>query len=86
VKRPPKGKKHAKTITIGTARFSTPPDKATNIEMKLNALGRALLKAHRGDLLASLTVLKSAPTPAQKRTQNVRLIEQKALKAKSRTS
>lgn len=72
------GKQRSKTTTIGTATFSIPPGKTTTIDVKLNAVGRALLDADHGRLSAILTVLKSTPAPSQTHTENVRLVLRKA--------
>ncbi len=77
-----KGKK-AKVETIGTAAFSIPAGKAATVTLTLTAAGRALLKFHHGKLSASLTILKSSPTPASTQHESVQLV-QKAAKAKKR--
>lgn len=78
---PKKGKK-PKTETIGTASFSIPARKTATGEFKLNGAGRALLSAVHGRLSATLTILKSLPTPSQTHTENVRLLQRKATKAR----
>jgi hypothetical protein len=72
------GQKRSKTTTIGTASFSISPGKTTTIDVKLNAAGRALLSAEHGRLNATLTILKSSPTPTQTHTEKVQLMQQKA--------
>lgn len=74
-----KGKeKHTKMTTIGTASFSIPAGKTATIELELNTTGRALLSADHGHLSASLTILKSSPSPSQTHIENVQLVQQKA--------
>ena len=80
VKIPFKKGKKTKTTTIGTITFSVPPGKTATIQLKLNTVGRSLLKAHHGYLSASLTVLKSSPGPAQTHIESARLVQQKAHK------
>jgi hypothetical protein len=67
-----KGKRY-KIKTIGTATFSITSGKTLAVKLKLNAAGRALLKAGNGRLGASLLIVKSSPAPAQARTASVRL-------------
>jgi len=74
---PKKGKK-ARMETIGTAIFSIAPNEITTIKLTLNAAGKALLSADHGRLGATLTILKSSPTPSQTHTDNVHLVQQKA--------
>jgi hypothetical protein len=79
VKMPFKKGKKTKTTTIGTTTFSVPPGKTAIIQLKLNTVGRALLKADRGRLTADLTILKSSPPPVQtKIDHSVHLVQQKA--------
>lgn len=70
-------KKKYKTKVIGAASFSLAPGKAVAVKVKLNAAGRALLKAGHGRLNANLLLAKSSPRPAQARTASVRLTQQK---------
>jgi hypothetical protein len=72
------GRRASKTETIGTASFSIPAGRTATIKLKLNATSKALLSAAHGRLSASLTVLKSAPAPSQKHSENVQLVQQKA--------
>jgi hypothetical protein len=74
---PKKGKK-AKTETIGTVTFSIPAGKTTSVQLKLNGTGRSLLAAAHGRLSATLTILKSSPTPSQTHTAHVQLVQRKA--------
>ena len=50
------------------------------IELKLNETGRSLLMAAHGRLHASLIITKSSPSPRQKKTKKVRLVQRKAKK------
>ena len=77
-----KGKKKAKTETIGTASFSIPAGKTAAVKLALNATGRALLNAAHRHLSATLTILKASPSPTQTNTDSVHLTQQKATKAK----
>jgi hypothetical protein len=75
-------KKHTKTETIGTATFSVTTGQTEAIELTLNGTGRGLLSAAHGQLGATLTILKSSPSPSKTRTENVHLVPQKAKKSK----
>ena len=82
-----KGKKggnqrRSRTTTIGTATFSILTGKTVNVELGLDAAGRALLGADHGRLSATLTVLKSSPAPSQTHSEGVRLVQQKIVKAR----
>jgi hypothetical protein len=70
-------KKKYKTKVIGAASFSLAPGKNVAVKVKLNAAGRALLRAGHGRLSANLLLAKSLPTPAQAHTASVRLTQQK---------
>lgn len=76
-----KGKK-AKTEQIGTAGFSIAPGTTQAVKLKLNGTGRALLGAAHGHLSATLTILKSSPSPSASAAQSIRLNQQKAKKKK----
>ena len=73
-------KKHTKTESIGTATFSVPADGVATIKLRLNAAGRALLKAAHGRLNATLELVKSSPSPAATEHATVHL----KLKAKTK--
>lgn len=75
-------KKKTKTTTIGTAGFSIPAGSTATVKLSLNGAGKALLKAAHGHLSATLTILKSSPSPTQTSTDSVHLSQQKASKAK----
>jgi hypothetical protein len=79
-----KGKhgKKAKAQTIGTAAFSIPADKTVTVTLTLTVAGRALLKSDHGKLSASLTILKSSPSPTSTQHKNVQLVQKQATKAK----
>ena len=79
-----KGEKRAKTETIGTATFSIPAGKTETVKLKLAAAGRKLLSAAHGDLIASLTILKTSPSPSATQSKSVHLTQQKATKAKKK--
>jgi hypothetical protein len=83
-----KGKhgKKAKAETIGTATFSIPEDKTGVVTIKLTPAGRALLKAAHGKLSASLTVVKSSPSPTSAEHKSVQLAQKKSAKGNKRKS
>lgn len=62
-------------VVIGTARFSLAAGRTRAVSVALNAAGRRFLRAGRGHLNASLTILKSTPLPAQARSASVRLTQ-----------
>jgi hypothetical protein len=78
-----KGKK-AKAETIGTAAFSIPAGKSGVVTITLTAAGRLLLKAGHGRLSASLTIVKSFPSPTSTERESVQLVQKKATKGKKR--
>jgi hypothetical protein len=72
-----RGKRHKRThrITIGTIHFSIPPGAAA-IKIKLNAAGRARLRASRGRLNAMLIIQQAvALNLNEMTTETIRLIE-----------
>jgi hypothetical protein len=73
-----KGHGRFKTTAIGTATFSIPPGKTATVMLKLDAAGRALLGDDYGRMSATLTVLKSAPVPAQTHSETVQLMREQA--------
>jgi hypothetical protein len=73
-----RGRRASKAETIGTVSFSIPAGKTTTVDVKLDAAGRALLSSDHGRLTATLTILKSSPTPTQTHTDSVQLARQKA--------
>jgi hypothetical protein len=75
-------KKHTRTETIGTATFSVATGQTEAIKLTLNGTGRDLLSAAHGQLGATLTILKSSPSPSKTQTENVRLVLRKAKKSK----
>jgi hypothetical protein len=48
------------------------------VKVKLNATGRALLKAHHGKLTATLTVRNSSPSPAATIHKTVHVVQKGA--------
>jgi hypothetical protein len=70
--------KRFKLKTIGTAIFSIYAGKRVTVSVKLNAAGRALMKAGHGRLNASLLLVKQAPVPFVSRTASVRLARERA--------
>jgi hypothetical protein len=75
-------KKHTATETLATASFSIRAGATVTVKLSLSAAGRALLGAAHGRLAASLTILKSSPSPSAKQTRSVHLVQQKAAKSK----
>jgi microcystin-dependent protein len=75
-------KKHTKIQIIGTMTFSISPGKTPTIKITLNAIGRALLSAAHGHLNATLTILKTSPSPSNTQTKSVHLTLHKATKTK----
>jgi hypothetical protein len=65
----------SKVTTIGKAKFSIAGGKSATIKVKVNAAGRALLKAHHGKLTATLTITKSSPSPASMAHKTVHLVQ-----------
>jgi len=74
-----------KLKTIGTAVFAIASGQQLSISVKLNAAGRALLRAGHGRLNASLLLVKSSPAPLLAQTASVRLTRQRA-KPKTKTT
>jgi IPT/TIG domain/FG-GAP repeat len=66
-----------KVRAIGTAAFTIAAGKTLSIAVRLNAVGRRLLRAHHGRLNARLSIVKSSPAPTSKHSANVRLIYRK---------
>ncbi len=67
--------------TIASGDFSVPPGKTADVRLKLDARGRALLRADHGLLDATLTVLKLSPAPSQTSTDRVHLVQKRLAKA-----
>jgi hypothetical protein len=74
--------KNGKPKKIGTAAFSIPAGKTKTIKLTLSRTGRAFLDAAHGHLSASLTILKTVPTPSTSQSHRVHLVQQKAKKRK----
>jgi hypothetical protein len=64
--------------TIATGTFTIIGGRPNTVALKLNALGRALLKARHGRLRAALSIVSLTPGPGQARTASVRLLAQRA--------
>ena len=78
VKAKAKGSRKAKVKTIGAGAFSIPAGKTVSVTLTLTAAGRALLKAGHGKLgYASLTILKSSPSPTSTQHKRVQLVQQR---------
>ncbi len=65
--------KRSKTSSIAAASFSISPGKTRIVKVKLDAAGRALLRAGHGRLNASLAILKWSPAPVKAQTASVHL-------------
>ncbi len=66
------------TTIIGIVSFSIPAGRTATVDLKLNAVGRELLGADHGRLNATLSILKSSPSPSQTHTDSVQLVLRKA--------
>jgi IPT/TIG domain/FG-GAP repeat len=66
-----------KLKAIGTATFTVAGGKKRSIAVELNAVGRRLLRAHRGRLNARLSIVNFSPAPTSRHRANVRLIHRK---------
>jgi PKD repeat protein len=62
-----------RTVTIATASFSIPTGRTSVVRLRLNALGRSLLRSAHGHMSAQLALSKSAPAPAEEQTRAIRL-------------
>jgi len=82
IKKGKKVRKISRTVPLGTGSFVIPPGKTVIVKLKLNARGRALLKAGHGRLNARLTILRSSPSPAQTKAVDVTIVPQKTVKVK----
>jgi hypothetical protein len=82
----PKHGKKAIAETIGTATFSIPAGKTGVATIKLTAAGRALLKAAHGKLSATLTIVKSSPSPTSTGRESIQLVQKKPAKGNRRKS
>ena len=77
-----KGRKvRSATTTIAIVDFSVPAGKTTDVRVKLDARGRALLRTDRGRVNATLAVLQLSPAPSQTFTEKVQLVREKTAKA-----
>jgi hypothetical protein len=74
-----RGKK-PKLQTIGTASFAMGVASSKVLKIDLNKLGRKLFRNHGGKLNASLSVVRSVPSPRLARSASVRLTYKKAKK------
>jgi hypothetical protein len=68
----------AKATVVGKTKFSIAPGEAASVKVKVNATGRALLKAHRDKLAATLTVKKFLPSPATTTHKTVHIVQRGA--------
>lgn len=71
------GRSRYKLKAIGTAAFAISAGRKLSVAVKLNAVGRRLLRADHGRLNASLLIVKSSPEPTSKHRTNVRLVRRK---------
>jgi streptogramin lyase len=71
-----KGKgKRSNALTIATATFAIPAGQTATIKLQLNTTGRLRLRADHGRLGATLTILKSSPSPVQTHTGSIDLVQ-----------
>jgi hypothetical protein len=68
----------AHVVSAASAAGVSAQDKTATIKLTLNTAGKALLSADHGRLGATLSILKSSPTPSQTHTESVHLMQQKA--------
>jgi hypothetical protein len=76
--------RHFTLKTVGVAGISISSGASQVVKLTLNKAGRAVLRARRGKLNASLSILSTTPTSTLGRTATVRLTAQKAKPAKGR--
>jgi hypothetical protein len=62
-----------KASVVARKAFMIEPGRTARVAIRLNARGRALLRAAHAHLTATLTVLATSPAPSKARTQHVRL-------------
>jgi PKD repeat protein len=75
-------RRRVRTVTIATGGFSVKAGQSTLVQLRLNATGRALLRARGGHLQATLIIVKSSPAPLHTQSRVVRLNLQKAAASK----
>jgi hypothetical protein len=68
------GKARTKSTSIGDIESSIAANRTTTIELALNRAGRTLLAEAHGHLNASLTIIKTSPSPAGTQARPVRLV------------
>jgi len=68
--------KRTRTATIGSASFSIPGDTFKTVKLDMNAVGRALLGAARGQLHARLIINELPSSPDSTQTAAVRVVQQ----------
>jgi hypothetical protein len=66
--------RRTKTTTIATGSFSIPAGRTVIVTLKLNAAGRALLKAHHGRLSSRLKIVESSDGSTSTQDESVRLL------------
>jgi hypothetical protein len=67
-----------RTVTVGSLSVTIAANQESTFNVKLNAAGRALLKARHGRLTVALVTFKLSPAPAKRATETVTLVQQKA--------
>jgi hypothetical protein len=78
---PPRAGKHT-TRTLAAASLALPAGKTEPIHVKLSKVGRLLLREGHGNHTATLTIVKTAPSPTRTTIRSVRLTEPHHHKAK----
>ena len=66
--------KHARRAIIGTATFEILAPKKMTIKLRLNRIGQGLLRAHHYRLPATLTILKTSPSPRRRHENSIKLV------------
>jgi len=77
---PAKGHRFA-LRTIGTASFSIPSGRSRVVTVKLSTAGQRWLRAHHGNVGASLAIARVVPAPMDAQMASVRLSVKQARRA-----
>jgi Carboxypeptidase regulatory-like domain len=72
------GKKRKRTVAIGAAGFSLPAEHTAVVKVKLNTMGRTLLKHAHGRLDCRVSVTQMVPAPKRIKYLDARLLAQAA--------
>jgi hypothetical protein len=74
-------RKRYKNVSIGTSGFSIRAGTSAYVTVRLNARGRARLRAGHGRLAARVTILVSSPTHGKAQASTVHLVRRRASKS-----